>query len=431
MRDKTITMFVIAVLVLALGGCTEPGDTPPDTPGDTAAAPGAEPAATQPVAGVETEIQQPAETETTPVKLMGRPYFPFGDTDATVIIRPTGNAVIASINGRIDTSDGKPVPVLESLSEDYFDRIVAPPGRYRIYVENIASAPVGGEIEFAASPGIYIVQGLTYEQGGTKLWTPIVTEGDIDGPIVAARGEIILGLTVAAALELLTAKPEDTGAAASAIASEELNEAIERANDRFEAGRKFFEQRRMFEALDEFTAAVSIAPGFDTAYVYRAMTLTRLDRQREALAEFDKAMAAAKARRGADTNWLWWPHYQKAVALIALRLDDDALWELDESLRLKPTAGAFAARGNIFFLQGQSLASSGNANGARQYYMAAGADVRKGLRLKPDHVSLWSMKSGLHFMLGEQQQACEAARKACELGNCGIVEEYTECKVGG
>ncbi len=73
MRDKSITMFAIAVLVLALGGCTEPGDTPPDTPGDTAAASGAEPAAPQPAAGVETEIRQPPEPEATPVKLLGRP----------------------------------------------------------------------------------------------------------------------------------------------------------------------------------------------------------------------------------------------------------------------------------------------------------------------------------------------------------------------
>ena len=37
------------------------------------------------------------------------------------------------------------------------------------------------------------------------------------------------------------------------------------------------------------------------------------------------------------------------------------------------------------------------------------------------------MKAGVHFMLGEQAPACEAARRACELGNCSIAEQFTDC----
>ena len=196
-------------------------------------------------------------------------------------------------------------------------------------------------------------------------------------------------------------------------------------------GKEHFRHGRFEESLRDFSAAIWINPGYDSAYVYQGMALTKLKRPAEALPSLDKAIELAKKGRGANSEWLAWPHYQKGVALLELRQVDAAFAELDASIRLKPLPGALAARGNAYLMQGQSKSRAGDMQSARQYFLAAGADVDRGISMSGDNGRLWSLKSSVHFMLDEASQACKAARKACELGNCGMIEEFSECKEGG
>ena len=55
------------------------------------------------------------------------------------------------------------------------------------------------------------------------------------------------------------------------------------------------------------------------------MALTMLKRPAEASPSLDKAIELAKKGRGANSEWLAWPHYQKGVALLELRQVDEAV----------------------------------------------------------------------------------------------------------
>ncbi len=460
MHRRILLVIAVAVLSFILGGCGERiykagATSTADTTAKTAETPA--PAVTtppDPAPAVKTGPPPPAPPKQTPIStapvvrtppatttppaaappapepVAERPYYPFGETGATVIIRPVGEAFISLVNGKIDKSDGKPIPVVEGISEAYYDRVAMPPGKVSVQIGSV-SAATEAEIEFDAAAGIYVAQALVYTQDGKPMWTPVVTRGTAGGPIVAARGEVILGLTPDKAIRLLGASNQDVDKVLDEVQKAQKDELIERANGHFEAGQKHFGQKRFEAALKEFSAAIDIAPGFDSAYLYQGMALTRLKRPAEALASFDKAIEAAKKRRGANSEWLAWPHYRKGMALLGLRQVDEAFAELDESIRLKPGPGALAARGNAYFVQGQLKSRAGDQVSARQHFLAAGADVDRGLSMSGENVQLWSMKSGVHFMLDETPQACKAARKACELGNCGIVKDFPECKEDG
>ncbi len=372
----------------------------------------------------------PAAVAPAPTPVAERPYYPFGKEGAAVIIRPVGEAFISLVNGKIDTADGKPIPVVEGDSKGYYDRVAMPPGKVRLRIGSV-SAPTEAEIGFDATAGVYVARSLIYTQDGGSMWTPVVTRGNADGPIVAARGGIIVGLTPDKAIRLLSASDQDLDKVLGEIRQESKGELIERANAHFAAGRRHFRDKRVEQSLKEFSTAIEIAPGFDSAHVYQGMALLRLKRPQEALSSFDNAIKAAIKRRGANAEWLSWPHFQKGRALMDLEKIDLALAELGESIRLKPSASVLATRGNIYFVQGQLQRQAGDTEAARQLFLAADADVDRGLSLKGDNVQLWAMKSGVHFMLGETPQACKAARKACELGNCAIVKDFPECKKGG
>lgn len=451
MHRHLILIFAAAVLSFALAGCESKGDgagaessadiaaktaETPETPApaDPAPASKAEPPAAPPTTPT---VQTPPATAAAPPPVppapepvAGRPYYPFGETGATVILRPVGEAFISLVNGKIDKSGGKPIPVVEGISNGYYDRVAMPPGKVSVRVGSV-SATTEAEIGFDAVAGNYVVQALVYTQDGKPMWTPVVIRGDASGPIVAARGEVIVGLTTDKAIRLLGASAQNVEKVLSEVQETQKDKLIERANAHFAAGRKLLRQKRFEEALKEFATAIEIAPGFDSAHIFQGMALIRLNRPAEALTSFDKAIEAAIKRRGAKSEWLALPHYRKAMALLELGRVDEALAELDDSIRLKPGVSALAARGNTYFVQGQLKSRAGDQQAARQYFLAAGADVDRGISMSGKNRQLWSMKSGVHFMLGETPQACEAARRACELGNCGIVEDFPECKKGG
>lgn len=431
MHRRLILIFAAAVLSFALAGCESKGDgAGAESSADIAAKTAETPAPADPAPASKAEPPRLPQVPPAPEPVAGRPYYPFGETGATVILRPVGEAFISLVNGKIDKSGDKPIPVVEGISSGYYDRVAMPPGKVSVRVGSV-SATTEAEIGFDAVAGNYVVQALVYTQDGNPMWTPVVIRGDASGPIVAARGEVIVGLTTDKAIRLLGASAQNVEKVLSEVQETQKDKLIERANAHFAAGRKLLQQKRFEEALKEFATAIEIAPGFDSAHIFQGMALIRLSRPAEALTSFDKAIEAALKRRGAKSEWLALPHYRKAMALLELDRVDEALTELDESIRLKPGASALAARGNTYFVQGQLKSRAGDQQAARQLFLAAGADVDRGISMSGKNRQLWSMKSGVHFMLGETPQACEAARRACELGNCGIVEDFPECKKGG
>ncbi len=173
MRRRILLVITAAVLSFALSGCAGKGDkagsasasektaktaetpAPADTTPPVSArvgraeqtppAPPAPPRRTPKAAVQATQAAPAPATSPPPVipapkPVAGRPYYPFGETGATVIIRPVGEAFISLVNGKIDKSGGKPVPVVEGLSKGYYDRVAMPPGKVSVRIGSVSTS---------------------------------------------------------------------------------------------------------------------------------------------------------------------------------------------------------------------------------------------------------------------------------------------------
>ena len=419
--DIRIIRAVMAMMIVAiLGGCeskTGDGKAQAEAP-----------------AATETETPATPEPESEAATNVPRDtYAPDGLDGATVTIKPLGKALISVVSGY-------PVRMYEGASKGEYRQARLTPGDYILHVGNI-EARQGLNLNFHGEAGDYYALALTYAVEGELFWTPVVVSGSPNGPIAADKDGLLVGKTQAEALRLLTAssnRPATARQAEAESAQEKVEEAAQRkqaaeakAKALFDKGLKAYEANRMEEALQAFDEALMIAPNFDSALVLRGATLGRLKKPKSALESLDKAIRIGRNNRGADDEWLYWPFLEKGLILALARKPDLANEALGESIRVKPTVKALIARANLSFVQGQLLGKKDDWDGAEPFFRRAQADADKGIELEPKSLKLWSIKTGAHIMLNEHEQACSAMRKACDLGNCSILEQYPQCKPGG
>ncbi|MBE9553327.1 MAG: tetratricopeptide repeat protein [Proteobacteria bacterium] len=419
--DIRIMRVVMAMMVVAiLGGCeSKTGDgqaqaeAPAATKTEAPAQPGPEP-------DVATNV--PRDT-----------YAPDGLDGATVTIKPLGKALISVVGGY-------PVRVYEGASEGEYRQARLTPGDYILHVGNI-EARQGLNLNFHGEAGDYYALALTYAVEGELFWTPVIVSGSPNGPIAADKDGLLVGKTQAEAVRLLTAssnRPATAGQAEAEDAQKKVDDAAQRkqaaeakARALFDKGLKAYEANRMEEALQALDEALMIAPNFDSALALRGSTLGRLKKPKSALESLDKAIRIGRNNRGVDDEWLHWPLLEKGLILAVARKPDLADEAFSESIRVKPTVKALIARANLNFVRGQLLGNKDDWDGAAPYFKRAQADAEKGIELEPKSDKFWSIKTGTHIMLNEHEQACSAMRKACDLGNCSILEQYPQCKPGG
>jgi spermidine synthase/Tfp pilus assembly protein PilF len=120
-----------------------------------------------------------------------------------------------------------------------------------------------------------------------------------------------------------------------------------------------------------------------------------------------------------------------------------AIEDFNEAIRLKPDyADAYFNRGVVYYSIGQyqraiedyneairikpddtdDYNSRGAAYANLEQYQRAIDDFNKAIRLKPDYVDAYANRCGTYFMLGNKKIGCRDAQKACELGNCKVLE---------
>lgn len=417
MGVKFITAATTILLVVILGGCeTSAGNGDSQAQADTRAPAIAE-------ASVNQEPAPPA------AQAPNFTYAPGGLDGATVTVKPVGKALISAIAGY-------PVRIHEGASPGEYRQAVLKPGNYILRMGNI-DASQGLNLEFRGEPGSYYALALTYSVAGSLFWTPVIVSGAPNGPIVADKDGLLVGKSQAEAARLLTAsanQPAATPEAADGKAAEEEKNrqaAEARAKALFEKAVKAFEANKMEDALQALDEALMIAPNFDSALVLRGATLGRLKKPKSALESLDKAIRIGRNTRGENDEWLSWPYMEKGLILVAARMWDLAGEAFSDSIRAKPTVKALLARANLYFARGQALGKKDDWDGAAPFFKRAQADAEKGIEIEPKSKALWSIKTGTHIMLNEHEQACSAMRKACELGNCSILEQYPQCKPDG
>jgi tetratricopeptide (TPR) repeat protein len=419
MTMKFIQALMTMLLVVALAGCESKTD------GNTGKGQADE--------GAATTARAPASEEPASEFAKNTPpdiYAPSGLDGATVSVKPLGKALISVVNGY-------PVRINEDASADEFRQIRLKPGNYVLRVGNV-DAPQGLNLSFSGKAGDYFALALNYAADGNLFWTPVIVSGTPNGPIVADKDGLLVGKSQAEAVRLLAAasnepvqvKNAEVEAAAKRKKAEQKAQrkkaeqaAKAKTKALFDKGLKAYEENRLEDALQAMDEALTIAPDLDAALVLRGAVLGRLKKPEAALESLDKAIRIGRNNRGVDSEWLHWPLLEKGMILVSVRKVDLARAAFDESIRVKPTVKALTARANLNFAQGQILGNKGDKN--------AQADAEKGIELDPKSAKLWSIKTGTHIMLNEHEQACSAMRKACEAGNCTILEQYPQCKPGG
>ena len=89
-----------------------------------------------------------------------------------------------------------------------------------------------------------------------------------------------------------------------------------------------------------------------------------------------------------------------------------AIEDYNKAIRLKPDdADAYNNRGTIYTKFGQ--------------YQMAIEDFNNAIRLKPDDADTYFNRGFVYFNQSNIISGCEDAKKACELGNCKILEAVT------
>jgi len=120
-----------------------------------------------------------------------------------------------------------------------------------------------------------------------------------------------------------------------------------------------------------------------------------------------------------------------------------AIEYLNEAIKLKPDyAEAYNNRGNIYNSLGQyqraiedldeairlkpDFAMTYNNRGANYnnlgQYQRAIEDFNETIRLKPDNAEAYHNRGNAYFIQGNKLLGCSDAQKACELGNCKLLE---------
>lgn len=126
-----------------------------------------------------------------------------------------------------------------------------------------------------------------------------------------------------------------------------------------------------------------------------------------------------------------------------------AIEYLNEVIRLQPDfANAYGARGNAYANQKQYQLSledydkaillrpdkavffnnRGNVYKDLNKYQLAIEDYNEAIRLKPDNAEAYHNRGNVYFIQSNKSLGCSDAQKACELGNCQLLEWAKEKK---
>jgi len=129
-----------------------------------------------------------------------------------------------------------------------------------------------------------------------------------------------------------------------------------------------------------------------------------------------------------------------------------AIEYLNEAIRLQPDfANAYGARGNAYANQKQYqlalddynkaillkpdkavfFSNRGNVYKDLDKYQLAIEDYNQAIRLKPDNAPAYHNRGNAYFIQGNKSLGCSDAQKACELGNCQLLEWARDKKFCG
>jgi Flp pilus assembly protein TadD len=189
------------------------------------------------------------------------------------------------------------------------------------------------------------------------------------------------------------------------------------------------------EAIEHYNKAIRLAPEYDNAYKNRGIAYTKLGRYQLAIEDYNKAIHLKPDN--ADV------YYNRGVAYTKLGQYQMAIEDYSKAIHLKPDdAAAYNNRGAIYIKFGQYQMAIEDFNNAIRLkiddadaynnrgtiytkfgqYQLAIEDFNNAIRLKPDDADTYFNRGFVYFHQGNNISGCEDAKKACDLGNCKILE---------
>jgi tetratricopeptide (TPR) repeat protein len=190
------------------------------------------------------------------------------------------------------------------------------------------------------------------------------------------------------------------------------------------------------QAIEDYGRAIEIKPDYAEAYINRGVAYSTIGNYRQAIEDYGRAIeikpdyAEAYINRGNTYNGLG--NYRQAIE------------DLNRAITIKPDfAEAYINRGNTYNGLGnyrQAIEDYGRAieikpgyyaeayNNRGAVYSALGnygqaiEDYGRAIEIKPDYVQAYINRALVYLNQGDNISGCRNAQKACELGNCKLLE---------
>ena len=105
----------------------------------------------------------------------------------------------------------------------------------------------------------------------------------------------------------------------------------------------------------------------------------------------------------------WMAYNNRGIIYASLDRDQYAIEDFNHAIRLKPDDAEF-------------YNNRGAAYGKLSQYKRAIEDFNETIRLRPDYANAYYNRATAYIQQGNKEPGCRDAQKACELGNCAILE---------
>jgi protein O-mannosyl-transferase len=192
---------------------------------------------------------------------------------------------------------------------------------------------------------------------------------------------------------------------------------------------------KMEDAIDNYNKAITIAPAEFSLYSNRGVAYAALGRYQMAIEDYNKSIrlepnhADAYANRGIAYTSLGQFHLAVKDYNVAIQLKPDlimayigrgvnythlgqyrlAIEDFHKAIHLRPDFPlAYNDRGGAYTALGQ--------------YQLAIEDYNEAIRLKPDLTDAYIGRGIAYLSLGKKNPGCRDAQKACEIGQCNVLE---------
>jgi tetratricopeptide (TPR) repeat protein len=155
------------------------------------------------------------------------------------------------------------------------------------------------------------------------------------------------------------------------------------------------------QAIEDYGRAIESRPGYADAYYNRGLSYVGLGNYRQAIEDYGRAI---ESRPGyADA------YYNRGNVYAGLGNYKQAIEDYGRAIEIKPAyAEAYNNRGNAY-------------NGLGNYRQAI-EDYGRAIEIKPAYTEAYFNRGVDYLTHGDNISCCRDARKACELGNCKLLE---------